>query len=48
MFCARVDARTKARPGQHVRLSVDPKRFHFFDPDTGLAVGADRAAVASA
>ena len=38
-FCARVDARTKCRPGSVVRLSVDPSRFHYFDPDTGLAIG---------
>jgi len=38
MFCARVDARTRARPGARIRLSVDPRRFHFFDPDTGLAI----------
>jgi hypothetical protein len=23
-----------------VRLSVDPARFHFFDVETGLAIGA--------
>ena len=35
-----VDPRTSARPGGHVRLSVDPARFHFFDAETGLAIGA--------
>jgi multiple sugar transport system ATP-binding protein len=38
VFCARVDARTRARQGNAVRLSVDPARFHYFDPDTGLSV----------
>ena len=40
MFCARVDARTKVQPGGDVRLTLDPSRFHYFDPATGLAVGA--------
>jgi multiple sugar transport system ATP-binding protein len=35
-----VDSRTTARAGGHVRLSVDPTRFHYFDADTGLAIGA--------
>ena len=48
VFCARVDARSQARPGARVRLSVDPRRFHFFDPETGLAVGAARPAAAPA
>ena len=48
VFCARVDARTRARPGARVRLSVDPRRFHFFDPETGLAIGASRPATAPA
>ena len=39
-FCARVDARTHCRPGETVRLSVDPSRFHFFDPATGLAIAS--------
>ena len=38
IFCARVDARTSVRPGSKVRLSLDPARFHFFDPRTGVAV----------
>jgi multiple sugar transport system ATP-binding protein len=48
VFCARVDARSHARPGARVRLSVDPRRFHFFDPETGLAIGASRPAIAPA
>jgi multiple sugar transport system ATP-binding protein len=39
-FCARVDARTHCAPGDTIRLSVDPARFHFFDPESGRAVGA--------
>jgi multiple sugar transport system ATP-binding protein len=42
-FCARVDARSRARPGAQIRLSVDPARFHFFDPATGRAIEAGRA-----
>jgi multiple sugar transport system ATP-binding protein len=38
VFCARVDARTTCRPGATVRLTLDPARFHYFDPDTGLAI----------
>ena len=41
-FTARVDARTAARPGSLVRLSVDPRRFYFFDRGTGLAIGTPR------
>jgi len=41
--CARVDARTRCTPGDAIRLSVDPERFHFFDPETGSAIEADRA-----
>ena len=47
-FCARVDARTRARPGQAVRLAVDPSRFHFFEPDSGLAISSDRTVPATA
>jgi multiple sugar transport system ATP-binding protein len=48
VFCARVDARSQARPGARVRLSLDPRRFHFFDPETGLAIGAAKPAAAPA
>jgi multiple sugar transport system ATP-binding protein len=47
-FCARVDARTRAKPGKSVRLSIDPGRFHYFEPDTGVAIAADRTVSASA
>ena len=35
-FTARVDPQTAARPGRSLRVAVDPARFHFFDPGTGL------------
>jgi multiple sugar transport system ATP-binding protein len=35
-----VDPRTSARPGGRIRLSIDPARFHYFDTETGLAIGA--------
>ena len=47
-FCARVDPRTRATPGERVRLAVDPNRFHFFEPDTGIAIASDRTVPASA
>ncbi len=36
MFTARVDPQTTARAGRPLRLAVNPARFHFFDPATGL------------
>ncbi len=48
IFCARVDARSLARPGARIRLSVDPARFHYFDPESGLAIGAATTATARA
>src|SRR6185437_1931610 len=41
-FTARVDPQTSARVGSRLRLSVDPSRFHYFDPSTGLRL--ERAA----
>jgi multiple sugar transport system ATP-binding protein len=43
LFTARVDPGTSARPGKPLRLAVDPSRFHFFDPETGLRLEPDRA-----
>ncbi len=42
LFTARVDARTAARVGGALELAVDPARFQFFDPESGLRL--DRAA----
>jgi multiple sugar transport system ATP-binding protein len=42
MFTARVDPATSARPGQRLRLAVDPSKFHFFDPGSGLRLDAAR------
>ena len=35
LFAARVDARTKAKVGDTIRLTVDPSRLYFFSPETG-------------
>ena len=42
LVIARVDARTQGRPGKRIRLSADPKRFHYFDPATGLRLSPVR------
>jgi multiple sugar transport system ATP-binding protein len=43
LFTARVDPATSAKPGAQLRLAVDPLRFHYFDPETGLRLEPDRA-----
>jgi multiple sugar transport system ATP-binding protein len=48
LFTARVDPSTAAKPGQPLRLAVDPSRFHYFDPETGLRRQSDRALAAVA
>jgi hypothetical protein len=47
VFTAAVDARTAARSGARVRLSVNPARFHFFDRDTGQVIRARPLPVAA-
>ena len=47
-FTARVDPRTACRPGSAIRLSVDPNRFYFFDPDSGLSIADPVVAAAPA
>ncbi|HZD88458.1 MAG TPA: sn-glycerol-3-phosphate ABC transporter ATP-binding protein UgpC [Gaiellaceae bacterium] len=42
LFTARVDPATAARPASPLRLAVDPSRFHYFDPETGLRVDTGR------
>jgi len=43
VFCARVDARTTTAPGQRITLTLDPSQFHYFDPESGLAIDAAMA-----
>jgi multiple sugar transport system ATP-binding protein len=47
-FTARVDPGTSARPGKPLQLAVDPSRFHYFDPETGLRLDPQRAPAALA
>ncbi|MGH2528762.1 MAG: ABC transporter ATP-binding protein [Actinomycetota bacterium] len=47
VFSARVDSRTSCRPGERIRLSLDPDRFYFFDVETGQAIEAGRTSPAS-
>jgi multiple sugar transport system ATP-binding protein len=48
LFTVRVDPGTAARPGAPLRLAVDPSRFHYFDPATGLRLAAAAEPVAVA
>jgi multiple sugar transport system ATP-binding protein len=41
IFVARVHPRTAAREGEPLRLVVNTRRLHFFDPETGLAIASD-------
>jgi multiple sugar transport system ATP-binding protein len=39
VFNARVDARSRVRVGDGLRLALDPGHFHYFDPRTGANLG---------
>jgi multiple sugar transport system ATP-binding protein len=39
LWTARVNARSTVRPGNELELAVDTQNLHFFDPESGLAVG---------
>jgi multiple sugar transport system ATP-binding protein len=41
IFVARIHPRTAAREGEKLRLVVNTRRLHFFDPATGLAIHGD-------
>jgi multiple sugar transport system ATP-binding protein len=38
-WTARVAARSHVKAGQQLDLALDTTNLHFFDPDTGLAIG---------
>jgi multiple sugar transport system ATP-binding protein len=43
LWTARVNARSEVRAGGRIELGVDTRNLHFFDPDSGLAVGVRQA-----
>jgi multiple sugar transport system ATP-binding protein len=47
LFTARLDPRSRVRGAGRVELAVDPARFHFFDPETGVALALKDAARAA-
>jgi len=38
LFVARVDRESPAREGEGIRLAVNTRRLHFFDPETGHGI----------
>ena len=38
LMIARVDPRSKAKPGEKIEVSIDTERIHFFDNETRLAI----------
>ena len=38
LFVARVDRESTAQEGQPIRLTVNTRRLHFFDPETGRGI----------
>ena len=40
LFTAEVAEGTQVRPGERLRLELDPARLHFFDPETGASLGS--------
>ena len=47
-WTARVNPRTAAREGHSLELAVDTRAFHFFDPESGSAIGQPELAGATA
>ncbi|MGH3099649.1 MAG: ABC transporter ATP-binding protein, partial [Thermoleophilia bacterium] len=39
LWTARVNPKTQAKVGRSIDLAVDTSGFHFFDADTGMAIG---------
>jgi multiple sugar transport system ATP-binding protein len=39
MWTARVNPKTSARPGHTIELAIDASSLHWFDPETGQAIG---------
>jgi multiple sugar transport system ATP-binding protein len=41
---ARLDAASRARPGEQAQMVLDTEHVHLFDPETGRTIGAEAAA----
>ena len=48
LFTAEVSETTEARAGAAVTLAVNASRFHFFEPETGVALRREPVAAAAA
>ena len=35
---AKVDSRTTARMGDHIKMAIDPEKIHVFDKETELTI----------
>jgi multiple sugar transport system ATP-binding protein len=46
LFTAEVAEASRARPGEAIRLAVDPSRFHYFDPASGATLTGRQLATA--
>jgi multiple sugar transport system ATP-binding protein len=44
LWTARVNARSGVRAGDRIELGVDTSNMHFFDPESGLAIGGNKVA----
>jgi multiple sugar transport system ATP-binding protein len=44
LWTARVNAGSGVRAGDRIELAVDTSNMHFFDPGSGLAIGARKTA----
>jgi multiple sugar transport system ATP-binding protein len=42
LWTARVNARSAVRAGDRIELGVDTRNLHFFDPESGLAIGGTK------
>jgi multiple sugar transport system ATP-binding protein len=42
LWTARVNAKTQARAGRTIELAVDTHALHYFDPDSGQAIGSSQ------
>jgi ABC-type sugar transport system ATPase subunit len=37
-FIARINPNSTVKEGEEIKLSIDPSKLHFFDPESGKAL----------